>query len=99
MKEERKVENGQEQVVQSTHMVVAGEETESTAVSDAQNTLDGFGGGINKFGFARVGHGRREIEEGLLTVLEVRWNDQFARVGKSKTTAKMLKASLNGERR
>ena len=71
MEEEGKIENGKKQIVEGAHLVVAGEEAEGATVGDAENTLDGFGGGGDEFWLARVGHGRREIEEGLLSVLEV----------------------------
>ena len=88
--------------MERAHLVVAGEKAERSAVSDAQNTLDGFCGGLDEFGFARVGHGGRQIKESLLTVLKVRRNDELARaqfvLGEAETTAEVLKAALHGER-
>ena len=96
MEEKRKIEDGKKQVVEGAHLVVTGEEAESATASDAKNTLDGGGGRGDEFRVARVGHGGREIKEGLLTVLEVGRDDELARVGEAETTAKVLEASLNG---
>ena len=44
MKEQGKIEDGKEQIVEGAHLVVAGEQAEGAAASDAENTLDGCGG-------------------------------------------------------
>ena len=71
MKEQGKIEDGKKHIVERAHLVVAGEKAERSTASYAQDTLDGFGSGFDEFGIARVGHGGREIKEGLLAILEV----------------------------
>ncbi len=98
MEKKREIEDRKKQVVKGAHLVVAREEAEGATAGDAENTLDGFGGGLDEIGLARVGHGRREIKEGLLTVLEVGGNDELACVGEAETTAEVLKTTLDGKR-
>ena len=98
MEEKREIEDRKKQVVKGAHLVVAGEEAEGTTARDAENTFDGCGGRGDEFGVARVGHGWREIKQCLLTVLEVRRDNELACVGKAETAAEMLKAALDGER-
>jgi len=92
VEEKREIEDRKKQVVKGAHLVVAGEEAEGTTARDAENTFDGCGGRGDEFGVARVGHGWREIKQCLLTVLEVRRDNELACVGKAETAAEMLKA-------
>ena len=98
MEEKREIEDRKKQVVKGAHLVVAGEEAEGTTARDAENTFDGCGGRGDEFGVARVGHGWREIKQCLLTVLEVRRDDEFARVDEAETAADVLEAALDGKR-
>ena len=71
-------EFGEEAVVDLAHLFVAGEEAEGSAVGDLEDAADAFGGFELEVGLARVGHVGRQVEEGLLFVVEVRGDDEFA---------------------
>ena len=60
------------------HLGVAGEEAEGAAAGDLEDAADPLGGLGEEVGLARVGHAWREVEEGLLGVVEVRWDDELA---------------------
>ena len=53
---------------------------------------------LGKFGLARVGHLRRQIEQRLLAVPKVRRHHQLARLGQAEPLAHVLEAALHGER-
>ena len=102
VKEEGEIEDGQEALIEGAHLGVTGEKAERAAAGDAENALDGCGRGGDKVGFAGVRHGGREIEESLLTVLEVGWDDELASaqfvLGEAETAADVLEAALDGKR-
>ena len=80
VEEERVGELGEEALVDVAHLRVAGEEAEGAALGDLEDAADALGGFVGEVGLARVGHVGREIEEGLLFVVEVRGDDELAGV-------------------
>jgi hypothetical protein len=91
------IEDGKEKVVEGAHLGVRGEEAEGAAAGNAEDALDGDGGGGDEVRVARVGHGWREIEEGLLAIAEMGGDDELAAVGEAETAAEMLEAALHGK--
>jgi hypothetical protein len=80
-----------------THLLVAGEEAEGSAFGDLKHSANALGGFVLEVGLARVGHIRRQVEEGLLFVVEVRRDDEFAGGGEAQAAADVVEASGDGE--
>jgi len=57
------------------HLRVAGEEAEGAALGDFEDAADALCGFFGEVGLARIGHVGRQVEEGLLLVVEVRGDD------------------------
>jgi len=98
MEKDGEIEDGQEPVVENAHLAVAGEETEGAAARDFEDTLNAASSGLGELRITRIGHLRREIEEGLLAVTKVRGDDEFARFSESEAAAQMFESALHGER-
>jgi hypothetical protein len=97
MEEKREIEDGKKALVEGAHLGVAGEEAEGAAAGDAENALDGCGGGDDEVGFARIRHGGWEVEESLLAIAEVGGDDELAGFVEAETATDVLEAALNGE--
>jgi hypothetical protein len=90
-------ELGEETLVGVAHLGVAGEEAEGAAFGDLEDAADALGGLLGEVGLAGVGHVGREVEEGLLFVIEVAGDDKFASGGEAETAADVLEAAGDRE--
>src|SRR5271155_1060146 len=88
----------QQALVQVVHLLIAGEEAEGAAMRDVEHAADALRSLLLKIRVARVGHIRRQIEQRLLAVAEMRGHDQFARVIHAKALADVCETALHGER-
>ncbi len=77
------IELTEKRVVDLLHLGEAGEKTEGASASDLQQLANADGGLRGERGVARIGHVGRNVEDGLRFVVEVRGDDQFARVLKA----------------
>ena len=78
MEKDGKIQNRQQTLVEDAHLRIAGEEAKGAAMGDFKHALDATRRGLGKFRIARVRHLRRQIEQSLFAVIEVRRHHEFA---------------------
>ena len=97
--EEREGQLGQHALVHDAHLRVAGEQAEGAASGDLEHAAGALGGLREEVGVARVGHAGGQIQQRLLLVVEVGWDDELAGVGQAEALARCVRSPTRRSRR
>ena len=98
MLEHRKLQLAKQPLINFIHLRVAGEEHEGASARDLEQPANDPGSLAGELRRARIGQIGRDVENRLAFVIEVRGDDQFARVIEPEPLPYVFEAAADGQR-